>query len=79
MTSGVCDGNSIGRGETMETVQFLSDFVKRTGVPNFLIIGIVIIAIWLIISGLRRGLKKRKTNDGSDDEEGGDQVDTMNK
>ncbi len=53
----------------METVRFLSDFLKGTGVPNFLIIGIVIIIIWLMISGLRKGLKRRKkTNGGSDDE-----------
>ncbi len=51
----------------METVRFVSDFLKGAGVPNFLIIGIVIIIIWLMISGLRRGLKRRKT-DESDNE-----------
>ncbi len=52
----------------METVRFFSEFLKGTGVPNFLIIGIVIIIIWLMISGLRKGLKRRKTSDDSDDE-----------
>ncbi len=50
----------------METVRFLSDLLKGTGVPNFLIIGIVIIIIWLMISGLRKGLKRRRTGDDHD-------------
>ena len=42
----------------METIEYFSDFLKKIGAPNFLTIGIVIILIWLLISGLRRGLKK---------------------
>ncbi len=57
----------------METVRFFSEFLKGTGVPNFLIIGIVIIIMWLMISGLRKGLKRRKkTNGDSDDERDND-------
>ena len=53
-------------------IQSFSDFLKKAGIPNFLIIGIVIIVIWLMISGLRRGLRKRKTDEhDSDDEERG--------
>jgi Na+/H+ antiporter NhaD/arsenite permease-like protein len=43
----------------METVEYFSEFLRKTGVPNFLAIGIVIIVIWLLISGFRSGLKRR--------------------
>jgi hypothetical protein len=43
----------------METVEHFSDFLRKIGAPNFLAIGIVIIVIWLLISGLRKGLKRR--------------------
>jgi hypothetical protein len=42
----------------METIEYFSDFLIKSGIPNFLAIGIVIIVIWLLISGLRKGLKK---------------------
>ena len=42
----------------METIEYFSDFLRKIGVPNFLAIGIVIIVIWLLISGLRKGLKR---------------------
>ena len=42
----------------METIEYFSDFLRKIGVPNFLAIGIVIIVIWLLISGFRKGLKK---------------------
>jgi hypothetical protein len=42
----------------METIEYFSDFLRKIGAPNFLAIGIVIIVIWLLISGVRRGLKK---------------------
>jgi hypothetical protein len=44
----------------METIEYFSDFLRKIGTPNFLAIGIVIIVIWLLISGLRKGLKKRR-------------------
>ena len=43
----------------METIEHLLDFLKSTGTHNFLVIGIVIIVIWLLISGVRKGLKKK--------------------
>ncbi len=43
----------------METIEHFSDFLKKIGAPNFLAIGIVIIVIWLLISGFRKGLKRR--------------------
>ena len=47
----------------METIEYFSDFLKKIGAPNFLAIGIVIIVIWLLISGLRKGLRKRSGRD----------------
>jgi hypothetical protein len=43
----------------METIEYFQDFLRKIGTPNFLAIGIVVIVIWLLISGIRRGLKKR--------------------
>ena len=45
----------------METIEYFSDFLRKIGAPNFLAIGIVIIVIWLLISGFRKGLKKTRT------------------
>ena len=56
----------------METVEYFSDFLRKIGAPNFLAIGIVLIVLWLLISGFRRGLKKGKQGNESEkkDEEG---------
>jgi len=52
----------------METIQYFSDFFRKIGAPNFLAVGIVIIVIWLLISGVKKGLKKggRSKNDQED-------------
>jgi Na+/H+ antiporter NhaD/arsenite permease-like protein len=47
----------------METIEYFSDFLRKLGVPNFLAIGIVIIVIWLLISGIRKGARKRGTDE----------------
>jgi hypothetical protein len=49
----------------METIEGFSDFLRNIGAPNFLAFGIGIIVIWLLISGFRKGLRKRKQNKGS--------------
>jgi hypothetical protein len=49
----------------METIEYFSDFLRKIGAPNFLAIGIVIIVIWLLISGVRRGLRKGRWDKGS--------------
>ena len=46
----------------METIEYFSDFLRKIGTPNFLAMGIVIIVLWLLISGFRRGLKKGGRN-----------------
>jgi len=51
----------------METIEYFSDFLRRTGTPNFLAIGIVIIVIWLLISGFRKGLKKGRQDKRPED------------
>ncbi len=42
-----------------ETIKHFSDFLLKIGAHHFLAIGIVVIVIWLLISGLRKGLKKK--------------------
>ncbi len=42
----------------LETIEYFSDFLRKIGAPNFLAIGIVVIVLWLLISGIRKGLKK---------------------
>jgi hypothetical protein len=42
----------------METIEYFSDLLRKTGTPNFLAVGIVLIVLWLLISGFRKGLRK---------------------
>jgi hypothetical protein len=44
----------------METVEYFQDFLRKIGAHNFLAIGIVLIVLWLLISGIRKGLRKGK-------------------
>jgi hypothetical protein len=53
----------------METIEHFSDFLRKIGAPNFLAIGIVIIVIWLLISGFVKGLRKRKGEKGPEEKE----------
>jgi hypothetical protein len=47
----------------METIrQYFSDFLSHIGSHNFLAVGIVVIVAWLLISGLKKGLRKRGQN-----------------
>jgi hypothetical protein len=39
-----------------------SGFLREIGVPNLLVIGIAMIVLWLLISGLRKGLRKGSQN-----------------
>ncbi len=47
----------------MDTVERFSDFLRQIGAHNYLAIGIVVIIIWLLISGFRKGLKKKGRSD----------------
>jgi len=55
----------------METIEYFSDFLRKIEAPNFLAIGIAVIVIWLLISGIRKGLRKGKegTQPGDNDED----------
>ena len=47
----------------METIEHFSDFLTKIGAHNFLVIGIVIIVIWLLISGFWKGLKRKRRDE----------------
>jgi hypothetical protein len=49
----------------METIEYFSDFLIKIGAPKFLAIGIVMIVLWLLISGFVKGLRKRRQDKGS--------------
>jgi hypothetical protein len=51
----------------MDTIEYFSDFLRKIGTPNFLAIGIVIIVLWLLISGFLKGLRRRGRNQGPKD------------
>ena len=59
----------------MDTIESFSEFLRKIEVPNFLVIGIVIIVIWLLVSGIRKGLKKRGENRDSEENEDEDEKD----
>jgi hypothetical protein len=51
----------------MDTIEYFSDYLRKIGAPNFLAIGIVIIVLWLLISGFLKGLRRRGRNQGPED------------
>jgi hypothetical protein len=51
----------------MEPLEYFSDLFRKIGTPNFLMIGVVILILWLLISGIRKGLRKgRQEKDRSE-------------
>jgi hypothetical protein len=42
----------------MEPLEYLSDLFRKIGTPNFLMIGVVILILWLLLSGIKKGLRK---------------------
>ncbi len=44
----------------METIETFEDFLRTVGAPNFLGIGIVLIVLWLLMSGFIKGLRKKR-------------------
>ena len=53
----------------MDTIENFSEFLRRIGAHNFLAIGIVIVLLWLLISGLRKGLSKKRSEKDEDNDE----------
>ncbi len=41
----------------MDTVEYFYNFLNEMGAPNILAFGIAVIVVWLLISGIRKGLK----------------------
>ena len=56
----------------MDTIEYFSEFLRKIGAPNFLAVGIVVIVLWLLISGLLKGLRRRGQNKGSKGENNGE-------
>jgi hypothetical protein len=55
-----------------ETMEYLSGALRKMGTLNLLAIGIVIIVVWLLISGFRKGLRRGGRNKGSEGNDHGE-------
>jgi Na+/H+ antiporter NhaD/arsenite permease-like protein len=51
----------------METVEGFSEFLRKIGATNFLAIAIVILVLWLVLSGVIRGLRKKRDHKEEED------------
>jgi hypothetical protein len=56
----------------MDTIKHFSDFLNGIGTHNFLALGIAIIILWLLVSGLRKGLRKGGRDKEPPENGGGD-------
>jgi hypothetical protein len=56
----------------METIEFLSDYLRKIGVHNYLALGVAIIILWLFISGFRKGLRKKGRDEDTNHHEKND-------
>lgn len=52
----------------MDTIEYFSNFLQNLKTPNLLVIAIVLVLLWILISGIRKGLKKDKNNKFHEDE-----------
>jgi hypothetical protein len=55
-----------------ETMEYLSRALGKIETLNLLAIGIVIIVVWLLISGFRKGLKRGGRDKGSEGNDHGE-------
>jgi hypothetical protein len=53
-------------------MEYLSGALRKMGTLNLLAIGIVIIVVWLLISGFRKGLKRGGRNKGPEGNDHGE-------
>jgi len=53
----------------MKTIEYFSDFLRKIGTVNFLIIGIVIMVVWILVSGIKRGLEKKEKDKDINDKD----------
>jgi len=56
----------------METIEYLSHVLRKIETLNLLAIGIAIIVIWLLISGFKKGLRRRGRDKGSEGNDHGE-------
>lgn len=52
----------------MEPLEYFSDLFRKIGTPNFLMIGVVILILWLLLSGIKKGLRKKGPDQKSEDD-----------
>ncbi len=52
----------------MDTIEHFSDYLRSIGAHNYLVIGIVIVLLWLLISGIKKGLSRKRSDEDSDDD-----------
>ncbi len=57
----------------METIEHFSAFLNKIGTHNLLAIGAVIVIVWLLVSGLRKGLRKKERDGGPKENESEDE------
>jgi hypothetical protein len=55
-----------------ETIEYLSQVLRKLGTLNLLAIGIAIIVMWLLISGFSKGLKRGGRDKGSEGNDKGE-------
>jgi len=55
-----------------ETIEYLSHVLRKIETLNLLAIGIAIIVIWLLISGFKKGLRRRGRDKGSEGNDNGE-------
>jgi hypothetical protein len=53
----------------MDTVEFFNEFLRKIGAPNILAIGITVIVLYLLISGIRKGIKGGGKDNSPDQED----------
>jgi hypothetical protein len=53
----------------MEPLGYFSDLFRKIGTPNFLMIGVVILILWLLLSGIKKGLRKKESDQRSEDDQ----------
>lgn len=56
----------------METVESFYDFLNRIGAPNVLAIGVAVIVLYLLLTGLWRGIRGGSRREEDSDSEEGD-------
>jgi len=54
-----------------EAIEYFSHILGKLGTLNLLSIGIVVIVVWLLVSGFKKGLKRGGRDKGSEGNDAG--------